>query len=317
MNWARLILPSLVVVAAGCTGSTAEPVVTTTTTEASTTTTTEDPRLFDGGEVLSVPELEGYDLVLSMSAGKMIDNQRQDAVGIGLGMDRSGEGPDLERSVERVFSGDDSDIVVVPVAPVESQTLNPAGTQFAFQAVGVVLDGAQHDILTAGGSSFSWNVIQRGLAGNPGGQWKMSLVVEGDGSVKAQCVVRDEENRLIRVNSSSEIEPDVEATITCLFDDRTNELRVDLNGRLDAVTDVVRKNVDGREAIVFDPSEDVLDEAFGDSDPNGGATCAGEVPEEIGNIITIGNKPACGITLTDDDRFQGTIRLVQLWKRIA
>ncbi len=312
-----ILLAAVMAMGASCTGSenAVEPTTTVPPTTTAPTTPTTEAMLFEAPEVPELDVLQGFELVSSISAGKLLDNIRTDATDIGMAIDRSGDGPDADRPIERRFTGVEEDVVVVPIGSQESDRLNPAGAQFAFQAVGVVFDDAEFDAIARADIRLSWNVMQRGLAGNNGGQWKMSVVNESDGSVNAQCVVRDEENRLIRVNSSVGLEANTPSTLTCIFDDRTNQLRVDVDGVTDSTSGVVRKNINGVETIVYDRLVGVLDEAFGDSNPSDGGMCGGDLPEKIGNVMTFGNKPACGSALTDDDRFQGTITAVQLWKR--
>jgi hypothetical protein len=243
----------------------------------------------------------------------MIDDKRPEAL-LQHGIAGGGDRPDPLAPVERLFSGDDADIVVNLVDQAESEDLNPAGSVFVFQIEGLVLTEAGYEALASSGEDRSWNLMQRGLAGNPGGQWKMSLVNESGGAVKAQCVVRDQANRLIRVNSSGELRPDEPSAISCLFDDTRNELLVDVNGRTDQASAVVWKPSHGAEVVVFDPANAIAEEEFGDSNPTGGGTCGGKLRDGIGNAITVGNKPACGLTLDSEDRFRGRIERALIWK---
>ena len=274
---------------------------TITTTTASTTPTTEAPP-----ETIGIEGLDELVLVSSVSAGKMIDIVRPDAV-LRHGLAADGDQPLDSRPDGRFFTGDDDDVLVNSVGEAESETLNPNGSLFAFEVHGLVLLDPTYNKIQTSTERLSWNVMQRGLAGNVGGQWKMSLVNEADGSVNPQCVVRDEENRFMRVNATVEILPNEPIRVTCILDDSTNQLSVAVNGDMAGTSRRVRKAVGGQ--------EEVVDEEFGDSNPNGGATCAGLVESGIGNLITVGNKPACGATLTDDDRFQGEISVAKVWKR--
>lgn len=272
------------------------------TTSTTTSTSVVEPALVDG-----------LSLVSSVSPGRIVDEVRPDAI-LQHGIEGGGDGPNPVGPVGRDFTGDDADIVVNLVAAGESDDLNPAGSVFVFQVEGLTLTKTAHELLVTNDSRLSWNLMQRGLAGNPGGQWKMSLVNERSGRVKAQCVVRDEANRFLRVNSSTEIRPGEPSAISCFFDDRKNELSVDVDGRTDQASAVVRKPVDGTEVVVFDTTRGITEEEFGTSNPNGGGTCGGALPDGIGNTITIGNKPACGVTLEADDRFQGRIERALIWK---
>lgn len=287
-----------VLVAAAC-GSEPEPQVAPTTTVPPTTT--EPPR-----ETIGIEGLDELRLVSSVSVGKLIDFVRVDAE-LYQGLEADGDTALDSRPDGRFFTGDDDDILVNPVSTLESADLNPNGSVFAFEVDGLLLLDPTFQKIQTSPDRLSWNVMQRGLAGNVGGQWKLSLVNEADGSVNPQCVVRDEENRFMRVNATVEIVPNQPARVTCILDDVANELSVAVDGVPAGSTRRVRKAVGGQEEIV--------EEEFGDSNPNGGATCAGLVEAGVGNVITVGNKPACGATLTDDDRFQGEISTARIWKR--
>ncbi len=314
--WVCVAAVALVVSA--CTGSSTTPETsddgqsTASTTSSLAIPVSTSDSIQDGP---SNPLLDGLSLVSSVSAGRMIDDQRPDAI-VQHGVDGDGDSPNLLAPVERFFTGDDSDVLLNLVDTAESEMLNPAGSLFVFQIEGLELLETTHEKLTSSDRAFSWNMMQRGLAGNPGGQWKMSLVNESDGTVKAQCVVRDEANRLIRVNSSAELLPGEPSTISCVFDDAKNELLIDVDGRADQPSAVVRKPVDGVEVVVFDPASGIALEQFGDSNPQGGRTCGGLVPDGIGNAVTIGNKPACGVSLDADDQFQGEIAIARVWKSL-
>jgi len=291
------------------TGATVTEVEPVTTISRSTSTVPTS----SGEEPPTSSFLEGLTLMSSVSTGQMLDSRRPEAI-LQNGVAGEGEPANPLGPATRFFAGDDSDIVVNLVDTDESDGLNPSGSRFVFQVEGLVLRESSYEKLSAANRRFSWNMMQRGLAGNPGGQWKLSLVNEPGGRVKAQCVVRDEANRLIRVNSSTEILPDQPATVSCIFDDAKNELMVDVDGRTDGASAVVNKAVDGAEVVVFDPARGIAAEGFGNSAPQGGGTCGGALPEGIGNAITVGNKPACGISLAPEDQFQGEIAVARVWR---
>ena len=296
----------VVMLAGACTGGSAAVDPTTTTQAATTTTALETTTTTEllGGPI-GIVGLEELRLVSSLSVGQLIDSERPDAV-FQQGLDGSGDEALESRPDLRFFTGDDSDIVVNVVSPEESATLNPNGEMFVFEVDGLLLLDPTYNKIQGSADRLSWNVMQRGLAGNQGGQWKLSLVNEADGSVNAQCVVRDEENRFMRVNSNVALLPNVASRVSCIVDDAMNELRIAVDGMPAGTTTRVRKAVGG--------VEEVVDEEFGDSNPNGGATCAGLLEDGIGNIISVGNKPACGATLTDDDRFQGEVAFARIWR---
>ncbi|MFW2381691.1 MAG: hypothetical protein ACN4GZ_08040 [Acidimicrobiales bacterium] len=308
-----LAMIGLIVVACSTTSNSASGAPTTEVERVTTTSRSTSTVPTSSEERPASSFLEGLTLVSSVSTGQMIDTQRPGAI-LQHGVAGDGEPANPLGPTTRLFTGDDSDIVVNLVGGDESDDLNPAGSRFVFQVEGLILRETSYEKLSSATRPFSWNMMQRGLAGNPGGQWKMSLVNEAGGRVKAQCVVRDEANRLIRVNSSTEILPDQPATVSCIFDDMKNELIVDVDGRTDGASAVVNRAVDGVEVVVFDPEAGIADEGFGDSAPQGGGTCGGALPSGIGSVITVGNKPACGIALAPEDQFQGEIAVARVWR---
>ena len=226
-------------------------------------------------------------IVSLIEPGPLNDRVRDGEVGHGLGADPVGGG--------RMFTGADDDVVLTDIAAGESNLLNPNGNLFVFQAW-LTMNRRQMDALRVT-EQPSWNVVQRGFADSAGGQWKLSLVTI-DGAVQAQCVVRDGDGEVLRVHSRYDFRPDVEAAVTCIFDDRNtgdtaNELRIVVNR-----TDGDRDRTTDSGAV------------FGDVAPHDpGSGCWADVADQL----AVGNKPRCGSTpLTDDDRFQGTIRQVRV-----
>ncbi|MDH3293304.1 MAG: hypothetical protein OER95_03170 [Acidimicrobiia bacterium] len=227
-------------------------------------------------------DCEPYRIVSVIEPGRLEDLVRDKPVTHGLGDDPVDGG--------RRFSGADGDVVLATIGADESDLFNPGGGRFAFQAW-LTLDRRELDALRSTRQP-SWNVVQRGFADSPGGQWKMSLVTV-DGQVQAQCVVRDAAGEVLRVHSRYRFQPDAEVTISCLFDDVVNELSVVVNrqgGDRDRSTDSGRP--------------------FGDVAPRpSGSDCRAEAA----GLVAVGNKPSCGSTgPTDEDRFQGTIRQVRI-----
>ena len=243
----------------------------------------------DAGNRSNPTNCTPYDAVSSISPGRHRDWRRPAA----LVTHALGEDP-LATSY-RDFDGEDGDFVQSVVGQAESDRLNPAGGQFAYQAA-ILLTPAQLDELiayrVAQGLSPSWNVMQRGFADAPGGQWKMSLTVTADGVPRAQCRMRDGNGVWSPpANSTFELVADRRMTITCVIDDEANTIRVIVNGRTDA------------EAQTPAGFADVAPEHFGDG-------CS----RSFAQTITVGNKPLCNTTLTDDDRFQGRIFLARVLK---
>ncbi len=227
-----------------------------------------------------------YRVVSLIEPGPLVDKVR--GVEVAHGLD---DGP---VDGGRLFTGADSDVVVTEIGQDETNLFNPDGSRFVYQAW-VTLS---HDQLAAlqAADEPSWNVMQRGFADAPGGQWKMSLVVVDD-EVQAQCVVRDQAGERLLVHSRFNFQPDLVTAISCLVDDLNNKLRIVVNEHAG--------DVDTAEAT----------ESFGDVAPRGSAASCWE---NAANQLAIGNKPLCGDgTLDEDDRFTGTIRQIRILKELA
>jgi len=231
-----------------------------------------------------------FDVVSSISPGKLRDWRRSGA----LVEHRLGDQA-LDTS-ERRFEGHDDDNIRTKISAAESARLNPAGGSFAYQAR-ITLTGADLSKL-ASQSSPSWNVMQRGFSDSPGGLWKMSVVMAGTPKVpRAQCVARDNQPKgptrgKLSANSTYELKAGVAATITCVVDDATNQIRVIVNGRTDNFSPT------GGEA------------GFKNINPTStGTNCA----QEVAQSISVGNKPHCS-NIRDNDRFQGTIHSARILK---
>ena len=239
----------------------------------------------DGGQLSRPTRCVAYYAESSISPGRLRDWRRSTAAVVhGLG-----QGP--VDSSTRTFTGADHDVVTTEISAAENDTLNPAGTDFAFQAA--ITLSANNLAALAATPGPSWNVMQRGYASSAGGQWKMSLVMSGQPKApRAQCAMRDGDGNTRSANSTYVLRADVSATITCVIDDTANTIRVIVNGRTDA------------------PAQ--APAGFGEVDPyHPGSTCW----QRIARTIAIGNKPLCGNgTLTDDDRFQGRIRNARVLK---
>ncbi len=212
----------------------------------------------------------------SIAPGRLKDWRRTASVIHGLGEGSVG-------SSTRYFTGADDDVVTTEVSAEESDALNPHGGQFSFQAKVTLTTANLQALTTATGPS--WNVMQRGYADSQGGQWKMSLVTDNTGMPRAQCAMRDGDGNAKTANSTYELAANTKMTITCVIDDDANTIRVIVNGRTDSAAPA--------------PA------GFGTVAPyHSGTSCW----QRIARTISIGNKPLCGTgTLTDDDRFQGTI----------
>jgi hypothetical protein len=226
-----------------------------------------------------------YRVVSLIEPGPLTDRVRTADVVHGQGADSIAGG--------RTFTGTDGDIVSTSISTAESDLFNPADDRFVYQAW-LSLSRDQMAALRALVEP-SWNVMQRGFADSRGGQWKLSLVTV-DGEIQAQCVVRDGDGEVLRVHSRHRFRPDVEAAISCLFDARTDELRVVVErvaGDRDDRTD------SGNPLGVVAPHDQ-------------GDGCWADVADQL----VIGNKPVCGSTPPgDDDRFQGTVRQVRVLQR--
>jgi|GEM_PF-5973387 len=246
----------------------------------------------DHGHVSNSQLCESYKAVSSISPGKLKDWQRTGA------LVEHGLGDSALNTSARTFSGADNDIVRTVATSSESAKLNPNGGQFAYQAK-VTLTAADLAALAAA-SGPSWNVMQRGFSDSPGGIWKMSLVMSGTPKTpRAQCVARDNQpagpgRGTLRANSTYVLKAGVRATITCVVDDATNQIRVIVNGRTDD----------------YSPSGGQA--GFGNINPwSSGANCS----QVVARSISVGNKPACP-TITADDRFRGKIELARVLKGV-
>jgi len=143
----------------------------------------------------------------------------------------------------------------------------------------------------------SWNLMQRGFANNPDGQWKTQIDVAG-GKVYAQCIARDgrgdANGGVVTKRSNVEIVAGVQHTVQCEYDDGGKILKVTVDGTTETKT---------------------APAGFLTVNPMGTTACLGG-NVSLGNVITIGNKPACGnAPLTPDDPFQGTVYYAEVQKK--
>lgn len=269
-------------------------------------------RSLDDGGPSGWVSCESYERISFIDAAVPQDLLRPTA-NIALGLDATGSSPtgSDNGNAYRVFEGDDDDVIVTDAS--NAPVLAPNGGKFAW-TVRFRLPQSSVEFLEDAGDNgspnVSWNIMQRGLFGDAGGQWKMSLVTSTNSDrFRVECIsgVQAGTDDNIRATSSVDLSTLPIAngltpwiTATCIMDDTG-----DANGA--GTGDGLQVVVDG----VVDPEE--LNTDFGVSLPLDTARCRNipldpvMFPGGIGNVVTVGNKPACSIPNTNDDAFIGHV----------
>ena len=213
-----------------------------------------------------------------------------------------------------IFTGADGDIVVTDAS--NAPELAPNGGKQAwrvrFRLAQVDLEFLQDE------SQISWNLMQRGLADDPGGQLKISLIAQPDNSVRVECFASDFAGATDNIRTVSSFDVAAQTitngltpwmTATCLMDGTGN---ADGPGTADSLQIVVNG--------IGDPEE--LDGDFGELLPSAPNRCgfgtgteldANLFPGGIGHVVTVGNKPACSSSNTNDDAFIGHVDFAEIW----
>ncbi len=259
---------------------------------------------------------DSYRKISSVSVENLIDFRSSNAH-VAVGLDGNGTTP--VSGPYRVFEGQHDDVVVVDVA--NRAGLAPNGKQMAWRARFRLAEADVQALYASPDGSVSWNIMQRGLASDPGGQWKMSLLKTG-GKILVQCVTQD--GRPGGIDRQSQVSPvDIGAlpitngftqwiTATCFSDDSGNAQ--DANGmRGDSLQAVVNGNASDRK---------IFPEGVGEFiNPSSTNQCANGIPlaadfnKGIGYVYTAGNKPFCDGSPLGDDLFKGHLDHVEVFKQ--
>jgi len=247
---------------------------------------------------------------------------RRSGVDVAVGLDGNGSSPTGTENgtTFRTFGGDDDDVVVMDVDGAAG--LAPDNKKMAWRVRFRLTESDLQTLEDAGAGELSWNIMQRGLADDSGGQWKMSIVSQADDSVRVQCVTQTApgaSNRL-QVDSAFDIStmsivngmtPWI--TATCFSDDSGQSQGNGVTG-------------DGIQVVVNGvTSAEVVGTNTGTIDPAATGTCNGNnspfslsttlFPDGIGGVVTVGNKPACWNPNDADDRFQGDVDYAEVFKQ--
>ena len=188
------------------------------------------------------------------------------------------------------FTGTDGSIVAVQV-DANPDAFRPTGGELRWE-VEFSMNATEISALTSFANP-TWNVMQRGFFGNPGGQWKIQIIKQGT-QAYPQCTAKfASEAAAKRVSASLPIQADQAARVICTFNAATNELTTTY--RNESVTETVTGN-------------DTLA-------PTGSTSCTtSPSSERLGDVVTIGNKPACS-SINADDAFRGVIYEAAVSKR--
>lgn len=255
---------------------------------------------------------DSYRKVSNIDLVSLVDNRRTWA-NVAVGLDGNGSTPTGQNY--RTFQGQDDDIVVVSAA--NTAGLAPNGLKMAWRAKFRLSAADMQTLSDAGAGGLSWNVMQRGLADDPGGQWKMSIVSQQGPEVRVQCVTRDGsggEASTLRVDSGFDLannhDPSKWFVATCFMDDSGQSQGP--NGKGDGIQVVVNGTT----------TPEVVKTGLGTVNPSSPQMCGSGIPLDptlfpggIGSVYTVGNKPYCNGTSLGDDRFVGDIEYAEVFKQ--
>ena len=247
------------------------------------------------------------------------DDLLRPSANIALGLDGNGASPTAtENGVDyRIFEGEDDDVIVTDAS--EAPELAPNGGKFGYR-VRFRLAEADLEFLQDSGGGVSWNLMQRGLFGDPGGQWKMSIVGQTNTSrVRVECLSSHFPGTSDNLRATSSLDLSTVTitdgftpwlTASCFMDDSGN-------------AGGPGSGEDGLQVVVAGVGDDeVLGGDVGTVLPSGTATCGGGTalnttlfPGGIGNVVTVGNKPACSSANDNEDAFVGHVDFAEVWVR--
>lgn len=269
-------------------------------------------------------QCDSYRKISFIDAVPPIDWRRQWA-SITIGLD--GNGSSTTQNGYRAFDGQDDDIIAMSAS--NTAGLEPNGKKMAWR-VKFRLATADLATLQAAGSNgnpnISWNIMQRGLASDPGGQWKMSVVSQsGSDAVRVQCVTGDgtpQSGGKMQVDSAFNITTQAAPingftpwiTATCFADD--SGLSQGAGGVTGDGLQVVVNGTTSAEAV-FTGLGTITPSATGMCTSNNGGTPLDPTlfPNGIGSVVTVGNKPPCWSSNTVDDAFVGHIDYAEVFKQ--
>ena len=260
---------------------------------------------------------ESYERISFIDASTPQDFRRP-AENIAFGLDGNGVvGSATENgNAYGDFSGDINSVIVADAS--NAPELAPNGSKQIWRVRFRIAQAELTTLQQANG--ISWNLMQRGLASDPGGQLKISLIAQPNSSaVRVECFASDFNgpNDNIQTISSFDIStlgiaangftPWV--TATCAMDDTGNAAGPNTGDGLQVI-------VNG----VGDPEE--FDADFGELLPSATNVCGANggimldpnlFPGGIGNVLAVGSQPPCSNVNPADDFFKGHVDFAEIW----
>jgi len=258
------------------------------------------------------------------ASGPVIDN-----IGITNGVvgyvDQNYEGTAVRQRGRIVFEGKPNSIVLIDDDTIGQFDATKGTTYFRYKARLKLPRNLTTTLNDDGDLIFpsraTWNVVQKGRSGNPGGQWKMQII-ERNGQAYLQCVIQDGVNGQIDATAWGQpFEFNKIHYATCVVDRRKNLLKAIIENEEDNGKPfrnnptATATNANGV-VIADERRRGVMPAGFGDIAPMSGA-CGASNP--YGQTVSIGNKPVCPGSdfdkLDSSDQFVGKIYQIKVEKQ--